>query len=97
MAQIIKIQDCISRYEQDPYHYINQFIRLKKQRWQSIKEMAEKKKDSLHYDKEAADDETVGKRKKTFTLKRKKKHPILIKEKKPMNGLTDWMEKRMKA
>ncbi|WP_412095349.1 hypothetical protein, partial [Bacillus haynesii] len=24
MAQIIKIQDCISRYEQDPYHYINQ-------------------------------------------------------------------------
>ena len=34
--------------------------------------MAEKKKDSLHYDKEAADDETVGKRKKTFTLKRKK-------------------------
>ncbi len=72
MAQIIKIQDCISRYEQDPYHYINQFIRLKKQRWQSIKEIAEKKKGSLHYDKGAADDETVGKRKKTFTLKRKK-------------------------
>ncbi|WHF44119.1 hypothetical protein QKW34_16450 [Bacillus licheniformis] len=44
MAQIIKIQDCISRYEQDPYHYINQFIRLKKQRWQSIKEMSEKRK-----------------------------------------------------
>lgn len=97
MAQIIKIQDCISRYEQDPYHYINQFIRLKKQRWQSIKEMAEKKKESIHHDKGAAGDETVGKRKNTFTLKRKKKHPILIKEKKPMNGLTDWTEKRMKV
>ncbi|MEG9463382.1 MAG: hypothetical protein MIK35_14550, partial [Bacillus amyloliquefaciens] len=27
MAQIIKIHDCISRYELDPYHYMNQFIR----------------------------------------------------------------------
>lgn len=30
MAQIIKIHDYISRYELDPYHYINQFVRLKK-------------------------------------------------------------------
>lgn len=37
MAQIIKIQDYISRYEQDPHHYINQFIRLKKQRWDELK------------------------------------------------------------
>lgn len=37
MAQIIKIQDYISRYEQDPHHYINQFNRLKKQRWDELK------------------------------------------------------------
>ncbi|MFE4585135.1 hypothetical protein ACFRA1_07715, partial [Bacillus subtilis] len=36
MAQIIKIHDYISRYELDPYHYINQFVRLKKERWLSL-------------------------------------------------------------
>lgn len=42
MAQIIKIHDYISRYELDPYHYINQFVRLKKERWLSLVEAAER-------------------------------------------------------
>ncbi|MFC3883276.1 nuclease-related domain-containing protein [Bacillus songklensis] len=37
MAQLIKLQDYISRYEQDIYHYPTQYIRLKKKNWQSVK------------------------------------------------------------
>jgi hypothetical protein len=37
MAQLIKLQDYISRYEQDIYHYPAQYIRLKKKNWQSVK------------------------------------------------------------
>ncbi|MCD7032708.1 NERD domain-containing protein [Metabacillus sp. GX 13764] len=33
MAQLIKIYDCISRYETDPYRYPGQYIRMKKQQW----------------------------------------------------------------
>ncbi|MFB8735493.1 hypothetical protein ACEQPO_22345 [Bacillus sp. SL00103] len=50
MAQIIKIQDYISRYEQDPHHYINQFIRLKKQRWDELKK-ASKEDNDIHLTK----------------------------------------------
>ena len=37
MAQLIKLQDYISRYEQDIYHYPAQYIRLKKKNWQGVK------------------------------------------------------------
>jgi hypothetical protein len=37
MAQLIKLQDYVSRYEQDIYHYPAQYIRLKKKNWQSVK------------------------------------------------------------
>lgn len=37
MAQLIKIQDYVSRYEQDIYRYPSQFIKLKKQQWDKIK------------------------------------------------------------
>ncbi|WP_232423579.1 MULTISPECIES: NERD domain-containing protein [Bacillus] len=36
MGQLIKLQDYISRYEQDVYHYPNQFVRLKKQQWNKL-------------------------------------------------------------
>ena len=36
MAQLIKLQDFISRYETDIYRYPSQFIRLKKERWEKI-------------------------------------------------------------
>jgi hypothetical protein len=38
MAQLIKLDDCISRYEQDIYRYSGQFIRLKQERWRELKE-----------------------------------------------------------
>lgn len=53
MAQIIKIHDYISRYELDPYHYINQFVRLKKERWLSLVEAAERQ----HEERQASAEE----------------------------------------
>ncbi|KZO01399.1 nuclease-related domain-containing protein [Bacillus badius] len=37
MAQLIKLQDYISRYETDIFHYPSRFARLKKQQWESIR------------------------------------------------------------
>jgi len=37
MGQLIKIQDYISRYEQDIYKYPSRFVRLKKQQWEQLK------------------------------------------------------------
>ncbi|PLS14895.1 hypothetical protein CVD28_25585 [Bacillus sp. M6-12] len=36
MGQLIKLQDYISRYEQDIYRYPAQFVRLKKQQWTKL-------------------------------------------------------------
>lgn len=38
MAQLIKLQDYISRYEQDIYRYPTQYARLKKQQWNNLQE-----------------------------------------------------------
>ncbi len=38
MAQLIKLQDYISRYEQDIYRYPAQYIKMKKQQWERIHE-----------------------------------------------------------
>ncbi|KIL43900.1 NERD domain-containing protein [Jeotgalibacillus soli] len=37
MAQLIKLQDYVSRYEKDMVRYPSQFVRLKKQQWEKIK------------------------------------------------------------
>lgn len=36
MAQLIKLQDFISRYETDIFRYPSQYIRLKKERWEKV-------------------------------------------------------------
>lgn len=41
MAQLIKLQDYVSRYEWNPYHYPTQFIRLKRQNWYKLREQWE--------------------------------------------------------
>ncbi|WP_408007274.1 hypothetical protein ACJROX_21640 [Pseudalkalibacillus sp. A8] len=33
MAQLIKLEDCVSRYEQDVFRYTGQYTRLKRDRW----------------------------------------------------------------
>lgn len=42
LAQLIKLQSCISRYEMDLYRYQSQFLRLKKQQWLKLKQAYEK-------------------------------------------------------
>ncbi|MBS7429336.1 NERD domain-containing protein [Virgibacillus pantothenticus] len=42
LAQLIKLQDYISRYEWSPYRYPSQFIRLKNENWHQLKDMWEK-------------------------------------------------------
>lgn len=37
MAQLIKLQDYVSRYAQDIYLYPSRFVRLKKQQWEGLK------------------------------------------------------------
>ncbi|KMJ57797.1 hypothetical protein AB685_13185 [Bacillus sp. LL01] len=39
MAQLIKLQDYITRYESDIYRYPSQYIRLKKQQWKTFETM----------------------------------------------------------
>lgn len=38
MGQLIKLEDYVSRYEQNIYHYPSRFVRLKKQQWEKLKE-----------------------------------------------------------
>lgn len=38
MAQLIKLQDYVSRYEKDIYHYPGQFMRLKKDNWRNVEQ-----------------------------------------------------------
>ncbi len=72
MAQIIKIHDCISRYELDPYHYMNQFIRLKKERWETLLEAFDRKTEEKKRKRRRRETDQAPARKK-FSLKREKK------------------------
>ena len=54
MAQLIKLQDYISRYELDTYRYPSQFVRLKKQQWEKWKENWEQ--GEMLYEEEKEDD-----------------------------------------
>ena len=38
MAQLVKLQDYVSRYQVDLKRYPTQFVRLKKQQWDRTKE-----------------------------------------------------------
>ena len=37
MAQLLKLQDYVSRYESDLSRYPSQYVRLKKQQWEKLK------------------------------------------------------------
>ncbi|MCD5323916.1 MULTISPECIES: nuclease-related domain-containing protein [Pontibacillus] len=39
MAQLVKLQDYVSRYTADPYRYPGQFIRLKQGNWKKLKSL----------------------------------------------------------
>ena len=41
MGQLIKLQDYVSRYEQDIFHYPSRFVLLKKQQWEKLRNVWE--------------------------------------------------------
>ncbi|MFD2618008.1 hypothetical protein [Terrilactibacillus laevilacticus] len=45
MAQLIKVNECISRYECDLQHYANRFITLKQKRWLQWRDQFERPRD----------------------------------------------------
>lgn len=42
MAQLIKLENYVSRYEMDIYQYPGQFLRIKKQRWEKLQSRRER-------------------------------------------------------
>ncbi|OCA92209.1 NERD domain-containing protein [Pseudobacillus wudalianchiensis] len=65
MAQLIKLQDYISRYETDVFHYPAQFARLKKQQWESMRQFWERNRwkeelDTLTIEEPAEESEEPG-------------------------------------
>ncbi|CAN7255155.1 nuclease-related domain-containing protein [Rossellomorea sp. LjRoot5] len=74
MAQLIKLQDYVSRYETDLYRYPSQFVRLKKQQWEKMKqhwEDGDLPKPSPPV-QELADEEKNSMKDKLFSLFKKK-------------------------
>ncbi|PFA69846.1 hypothetical protein CN378_02410 [Bacillus sp. AFS015802] len=74
MAQLIKLQDYVSRYETDLYRYPSQFVRLKKQQWEKMKQHWENGNlpSASAPVKEEADDEKNSMKEKLFSLFKKK-------------------------
>ncbi|KGR87781.1 nuclease-related domain-containing protein [Lysinibacillus odysseyi] len=71
MAQLVKLQDYISRYQIDLTRYPTQFVRLKKNQWERVKhqwESGEEIQKWEHIETEVAE-ETIGKQRFSF-LKR---------------------------
>ncbi|MEK4028419.1 MULTISPECIES: nuclease-related domain-containing protein [Bacillaceae] len=87
MAQLIKLQDYISRYETDIFHYPAQFARLKKQQWESMRQFWERNRwedeASLLSDEEP-EEETEGRgmvqKLKSFFLREKAEESASIEE-----------------
>ena len=52
MAQLIKILDYVSRYENDLSHYTTQFIRLKRYQWDRLKLQWQNQKDGFFFEEE---------------------------------------------
>lgn len=52
MAQLIKLENYISRYEKDPFHYPGQFIRLKQENWKKLMQTWEYQREQYDMDTE---------------------------------------------
>ncbi|MBS4191685.1 NERD domain-containing protein [Bacillus sp. FJAT-49705] len=59
MGQLIKIQDYVSRYEQNIYLYPSRYVRLKKQQWGKLKSAWENNDPSFFMDQYQANQDTT--------------------------------------
>ncbi|MET1013449.1 MAG: nuclease-related domain-containing protein [Paenisporosarcina sp.] len=76
MAQLVKLQDYISRYQRDLKRYPTQFVRLKKIQWERMKTEWETGAEVPHWEHEE-DEETVEKKGWFKRIFDKKKHQEL--------------------
>lgn len=78
MAQLIKLQDYISRYQVDLTRYPTQFIRLKKGQWERVKKQWEQGEELQHWEHIEEEDTDVERfsRLKKFFPKRFRKETI---------------------
>ena len=88
MAQLVKLQDYVSRYEKDLKRYPTQFVRLKKQQWERTKEEWEKGAfDNSWIEKEEVELEVV--EKKSLFSK------IFSRHKEENSGEEEWKENEL--
>lgn len=95
MAQLIKLQDYISRYEADMYRYPSQFIRLKKQQWNAFLQQKDQEPEILS--SHSLEEEEPLKQNKFIALMNSFKKKPELEEESPLQekrsvpqGLEDW-------
>lgn len=66
MAQLIKLENYVSRYETDIYRYPGQFLRIKKQRWEKLQSRREREAASGDPLLQAQDDRYLKELKREF-------------------------------
>ncbi|SNZ18140.1 hypothetical protein SAMN05421503_3492 [Terribacillus aidingensis] len=83
MAQLIKLHEYISRYEQHPYRYPSQFIKLKKENWEKTQKDWEQQQAAPFYIEEEKAEEPA---KKPWyqVFHRKEDTPVFTEEQKPV-------------
>ncbi|MFK2824711.1 nuclease-related domain-containing protein [Bacillus sp. B190/17] len=110
MAQLIKLQDYISRYETDIYHYPARFVRLKKQQWESMRQYWERNRlgeepavVSAEEPEEELDEPGVIKKLKLLFWKEKEEEAASVQEEEPsifetieLNGVANLEELKHK-
>src|SRR5699024_11723566 len=75
MAQLLKSLDYISRYESNPFHYSNEFIRLKQENWAKLLNECENQRLAFYSKNTDVSAETLGKiQEKHSTYSLFKKH-----------------------
>ncbi|MFA1820268.1 NERD domain-containing protein [Virgibacillus oceani] len=79
LAQLIKLQDYISRYEWDAYRYPSQYIRLKKDQWEKLHHLWENPEKEPEKREEESEQESALTRIKSV-FKRNKESPFPLEE-----------------
>ena len=76
MGQLIKLQDYVSRYEQNIFHYPSRFVLLKKQQWEKLRNLWENPNEMTFFTQTTQQYEA---------WKKNEKHPYLKKIKSVFN------------
>jgi hypothetical protein len=93
LAQLVKLQDYVSRYEFDVYRYPSQFVRLKKQQWEKVKHQWESgEMEEKPVVPEIAEIEKVSVKNKLFSFLKKKEEETPLPEREVYKEPEDELE-----